>query len=256
MKSIIDEIVDIRKGIPIVVDYDNTNRHCLISRENNGSRTAYYFSTPIYNKSSRRMLDINFETNNEYINCETSNASVVITDKVFLKNSECSCNVTLPKKAKLITPQKAQAGNFSLFPTTNGVAIKCDANNEKSISFVFCVEPNVFNIRANDKCFALMSERFRPFVVVSSVGAIDNTDNVIAPAKVYYERLEYNKYKITIFPKSPLASGVIFEINLYENKLLQDTTVESNNSSMNNAFGCVAFIGKTDIYGDNGFIQN
>jgi hypothetical protein len=42
----------------------------------------------------------------------------------------------------------------------------------------------------------------------------------------------------------------MFEANLYEDKLIQDTTVESKKPETNNAFGTSAFIGNTQQYGE------
>ena len=49
---------------------------------------------------------------------------------------------------------------------------------------------------------------------------------------------------------SPVAQHILLEANLYENKLFQDTTVESMNPSMNNAFGSVGFMGNSSTYGE------
>ena len=105
-------------------------------------------------------------------------------------------------------------------------------------------------MRSNDKYFALMKEQFRPMVVFSCIGALDETGTVIAPAKIEYQKLSDKKYRIVLRATSPLARYVLFEANLYENKLLQDTTVESGNPTTNNAFGSVAFIGNSSSYGE------
>ena len=112
------------------------------------------------------------------------------------------------------------------------------------------VQTGEVQIRANDKYFALMHTKFTPFLVVSCIGTTDTQGNVIAPAEIQYQRLSSDTYELFILPKSPFGSGVIYEINLYENKLLQDTTVESNSPSVNNAFGSTAFIGNTAAYGE------
>lgn len=106
------------------------------------------------------------------------------------------------------------------------------------------------SVRANDKYFALMKERFRPFVIFSSIGALDAAGNVIAPAKIEYEKLTDKKYRLTVSSTSSLAQYVLLESNLYENKLFQDTTVESKNPISNNAFGSTGFIGNTLVYGE------
>ena len=43
---------------------------------------------------------------------------------------------------------------------------------------------------------------------------------------------------------------MFYEINLYEPKLFRDTTVESRYPTENNAFGSVAFLGRTNTYGE------
>lgn len=92
---------------------------------------------------------------------------------------------------------------------------------------------------AEDKFFALMSEKFRPFVVVSCIGTVSEGSNIIAPAKISFLKITDRKYEITVSPCSTLGESVFFEINLHEAKLFQDTTVESNNPKTNNAFGSV-----------------
>ena len=42
----------------------------------------------------------------------------------------------------------------------------------------------------------------------------------------------------------------MFEMNLYEPKLFQDTTVESMHPDKNNAYGSIGFIGKTKQHGE------
>ena len=54
---------------------------------------------------------------------------------------------------------------------------------------------------------------------------------------------------LTISATSPFGCSVLFEANLYENKLFQDTTVESLNPTINNAFGSTAYIGNTALFG-------
>ena len=95
-----------------------------------------------------------------------------------------------------------------------------------------------------------MKERFRPLVVFSCVGSLDAAGNIIAPAKITYQKLTDKKYHLSISSTSPMARFIMFEGNLYENKLFQGTTVESNNILVNNAFGSVGFIGNTAMFGE------
>jgi len=105
-------------------------------------------------------------------------------------------------------------------------------------------------VRANDKYFALMSERFRPFVVFSCIGTSDANGNIISPAKISYQKITDRKYTASVVPCSSLGKSILIEANLYEPKLFQDTTVESKNTKVNNAFGSIGFIGSTKEFGE------
>lgn len=250
MQSVLGEIARLRNGAPIIIDYHNSNRYRLIVQENNGSKTAYYFSTPIYNRKSGKMIDVKFNSNGGTIYSTGSNANITVSNSVLMENAEGYCNIGLPQKCSLVSSQKVICGNIVLIPTANGVAFKCAIKPNEKTTFVIDIGEPFLNVRANDKYFALMKERFRPFVVFSCIGSVDATGNVIAPAKIEFQKLTDKKYTISVSAMSPLAQHVLFESNLYENKLFQDTTVESMNPSTNNAFGSVGFIGNSSAYGE------
>mgnify|MGYP003290609908 CR=1 FL=1 len=250
MRSVLEEISKLRKGFPIIIDYHNSNRYRLVVEENDGTKTAYYFSTPIYNVRSRKMIDVKFQSNGEAIFSIGSNTNITVSKNVLMENAEGSCSIELPQKCNLISPQEVHCGNTVLIPTTNGVAFKCALKANERVAFIVDVGRPFLNVRANDKCLALMKERFRPFVIFSCLGSVDALGNVIAPAKIEYQKLTDKQYRIAISSMCPSANYVLFEANLYENKLFQDTTVESMNPSTNNAFGSVGFIGNTSNYGE------
>lgn len=250
MQNVLNEIAKLRLGAPIVIDYHNSNRYRLVVKENDGTKTAYYFSSPIYNQKTRKLVDMKFCENGDTICAIGSNANISLSQKLLMENSEGSVSLELFQKPRLVSPWEARLDSCILSPTTNGVAVKCDI--EKSLVNTFTIETAqpYLNVRANDRCFVLMKEEFRPSVILSCVGSLDASGNVIAPAKIEYQKLTDRKYKITVLPTSPMALSVLFELNLYENKLFQDTTVESANPSVNNAFGVIGFIGNSSAYGE------
>ena len=250
MQSVLGEITKLRNGSPIIIDHHNSNRYRLVVQENNGSKTAYYFSTPIYNRKTRKMIDIKFRSNGGTVYSTGSNTNITVTDSVLMENAEGSCKIALPQNTSLISTQETHSGNVVLLPTANGVSLKCAVKSNEKASFIVDVGQPFLNVRTNDRCFALMKERFRPFVVFSCIGSIDAIGNVIAPAKIEYQKLTDKRYRIAVSTTTPLAKYVLFEANLYENKLFQDTTVESVNPSTNNAFGSIGFIGNTSLYGE------
>lgn len=250
MQSVLGEISKLRRGSPIIIDYHNRNRYRLVVQENNGTKTAYYFSTPIYSRRTRKMIDVKFQSNGDAIFSTGSNTNITVSRNVLIENAEGSCSIELSQNCNLISSQKVRCGSMVLIPTTNGVAFKCALKTNEKATFTIEVGQPFLNVRANDRCFALMKERFRPFVVFSCIGTVDTSGDVIAPAKIEYQKLTDRHYRIAIFSTSPLAQSVLFEANLYENKLFQDTTVESMNPSTNNAFGSVGFIGNSSAYGE------
>lgn len=250
MQSVLGEISKLRRGSPIIIDYHNSNRYRLVVQESNRTKTAYYFSTPIYSRRTRKMIDVKFQSNGDAIFSTGSNTNITVSRNVLIENAEGSCYIELSQNCNLISSQKVRCGSMVLIPTTNGVAFKCALKTNEKATFTIEVGQPFLNVRANDRCFALMKERFRPFVVFSCIGTVDTSGDVIAPAKIEYQKLTDRHYRIAIFSTSPLAQSVLFEANLYENKLFQDTTVESMNPSTNNAFGSVGFIGNSSAYGE------
>ncbi len=250
MQSIVNEIMKLRDGKPIVVDRQNRNRYRLVACEEDGSKTAYYFSTPIYNRASRKLMDVKFYTNGKDIYTTGSDAQIRISQDIVLENEVGTCVVDIGQKPMLVSDREARVNNTTVTPTINGVALKFGVEGEKSMSFSLSINRWGMSARANDKCFAFMQDKFRPFVVLSCLGAMNAENNIIAPARIEYEKVSDKEYRITLSATSPMAQYIMCECNLYENKLFQDTTVESKNPSTNNAFGGTAFIGNTLAYGE------
>lgn len=249
MQSVLNEILSLRNQKPLIVDYQNRNRYRLIAREDDGTRTAYCFSTPIYNLESRKLIDLSFGLENGEIYAVGSNTNITISDRVQMQNAEGTCFIDLPQNPTMKSVKEVQFGSGVIYATTNGVAIKACIKETGRFSFTFEVQQPFMNIRQNEKYFSLMREKFRPFVTFSCIGTLDSAGNLIAPAKMSYQKLSDRKYMLTISATSPIGSSVLFEGNLYENKLFQDTTVESLNPKENNAFGSTAFIGNTALFG-------
>lgn len=250
MNSILDEISMLRKGSPLTIDHTNSNRYRVVAVEDNGSKTAYYFSTPIYNNRTRKAVDMKFHTKDGMIYSTGSGTTINISNSIRMENAEGSCIISLSDRIRLISEHEILCGSDRIYPTTNGVAIRSAYSATRPYSFTIEVSKPFLEVRSNDKYFALMSEKFRPFVVASCIGTVSEGSNIIAPAKISFLKITDRKYEITVSPCSTLVESVFFEINLHEAKLFQDTTVESNNPKTNNAFGSVGFIGSTREFGE------
>ena len=250
MNSILGEISTLRKGSPLVIDYKNSNRYRLVAIEQNGTKTAYYFSSPIYNIRTRKAVDMKFHSKGGVAYTNGSNANITVGSSIRMENSEGSCVISLSEQISRISETEIMYTNKRLYPTVNGIALRSFCNDEIGCTFSVEISKPFLEVRANDKYFALMSERFRPFVSFSCIGTSDANGNIIAPAKISYQKITDRKYTISVIPCSSLGKSVLIEANLYEPKLFQDTTVESKYPKMNNAFGSVGFIGTTKEFGE------
>ena len=250
MNSILGEISTLRKGAPLIIDYKNKNRYRLVAIEPNGTKTAYYFTSPIYNNRTRKAVDLKFHTQGGLAYTTGSNANITIGNNIRMENSEGSCIISLSEHISHISETEIVCVNEHLYPTTNGIAICRLCNERKAYTFSVEISKPFLEIRANDKYFALMSERFRPFVSFSCIGITDVKGNVISPAKISYQKISDRKFTVSVTPCSPVGKSICIEANLYEPKLFQDTTVESKNVKVNNAFGGVGFIGTTNEFGE------
>ena len=158
MHSVLNEITRLRKGAPVAIDYRNSNRYRLVLSESNGTKTAYYFATPIYNRTSRKMIDLRFYSNGGTIFASGSNANITISDNVRMENADGSCIVNLPQKANFISRSELRCGMNVIYPTTNGIAYKGAVKEKDSLTLDIEVNQPFLQVRCNDRCFALMKE--------------------------------------------------------------------------------------------------
>lgn len=250
MLSVLNEISFLRDQTPMTVDHKNSNRYRLQALESNGTKTAYCFSTPIYNSKTRKLLDLCFRPEENNARYTGSSADIYISKDIELQNENGSCTIQWDNNPGFISKKEISCSNDKLVPTANGVAVKAYVKGKQKISFVLETDRPFMQIRANNKYFALMQEEFRPFITVSCIGSLDMSGQLIAPAVIGYQKISDQKYLLSVTSQTPFGAYVMFEINLYEPKLFQDTTVETMRPNENNAFGSTAFIGSTQAYGE------
>lgn len=250
MLSVLEQIELIRQKPIVSIDYDNINRYCVKVNENNGAKTAYYFSTPIYHKDTENIIDSKFYCMDKEIYLFGSNAKVTLSNEIKLENDDGLLRVLLNQPVEFIDADKSKSGENLIYTTTNGVAYKVACFDGNPFSFEINVSMPFLKERYNGKYFALMKNKFEPFMTVSVIGLLNSNDEVIAPAKISCQKITDKRYILSVSPCNEESGYVMLEINMYEHKLFQDTTVESNTPTMNNAFGSMSFIGRTKEYGE------
>ena len=250
MDSLLQEIRKIRHNRSIVPDRKNSNRYRISLIEQDGSKTDYYFSAPIYNSVTRKALDFKFCKKDDHIYYKGSNCDIKFSNNITMQNKEGTCKILTDKNITFASENALRIGKNFIYPTTNGLMFKIDSSNEQPIFFDFEIDRPLIQIKCNEKYFAFMSEKFRPFMTASSIGVSNGYCEIIAPLKISYQKINDKRYRLILTHNCNLGRWILFEVNLYEPKLIQDTTVESANLKSNNAFGGTAFIGNTSDFGE------
>lgn len=232
-----------------MINQKSQNRYCVLVDENDGTRTGYYFSAPVYNIYSGDVVNLKFEQVENNIRANGSNAVINISDRIHLSNAQNSCSLVIDQSIIGVTEMEVHYKRAILRPTLNGVTCQFFVDGYSEISINLQLEKIMGFIRANNKCFAVMCQKFRPFVTVSCLGTLDKCGNIIAPVSIAHKKLDELTYRLTFTPHYASGTSIMFEINLYEDKLFQDTTVDSLDPQSNNALGGTAFLGYTSLFG-------
>ena len=251
MISVLHEILKIRQDDNLNVDACNQNRYRVVLKESENKKTAYYFSTPIYNAQTKKLVQTKFERKGDTAVLIGSNSTMTFGQEIHMTNKNVTCKLGMENTLSQIAERELRFGDDEIFPTTNGFAYKAKIENNSRVSFDLSVSSPPLSVRANNRCFSLMRDRFVPFMTISCIGSGNgNSVNVSCAAILHYMKKSDREYTIAIHSELPDAEWVMFEVNLYEPKLIQDTTVETRSPRLNNAFGGVAFIGESQRYGE------
>lgn len=180
-----------------------------------------------------------------------SNANITVNaNDVAIQNEEGRISASWGAQQYYQNGRNVVSQAVEIYPALNGVAVKAKHRQGEGFRVQISSDRPNMNIRENTKCFALMSEEFKPFMTVSAIGGANSFGRICSPALVSYQQIDDRNYTVYISAVSNISTSVMFEINLYEPKLFQDTTVESKTSNENNAFGGIAFIGDSETFGE------
>lgn len=249
MNHLLETIIAIRKEKDFPIDTTNRNRYRIVVNEQNGTKTAYYFSAPIYNANNRKLLDLKF-TDDIIPQLIGSNSQISFSEHIKMSNTHGNLFLPLKEKVLRISDTELHEGENIILPTTNGFIYKLPIKDFSSKPLRIKTDRIFTETRANNKYFALMKEKFTPFCYICAIGIEDENGTISSPFTIMNRKISGYEYEIS--SATPITSGkyFVFEINLYEKKLIQDTTVESANPNVNNAFGSCAYIGTTAEFGE------
>jgi len=166
MNTVLEEIKYLRNMSGFEIDRRNNNRYRVLVKENIG-RTAYCFSTPIYNVDSRKLINLTFDKSNDVYIFKGSNANVTVCkNRCVLENREGRAILLFDD----IISASDSPNEINVAPCMNGLLFTV---NSKYIKFNLKSEVKQSGVRFNSTCFSIMKDKFKPFL---SLGTLYSTD--------------------------------------------------------------------------------
>ena len=229
---------------------DESSRHKITFDEKHGF-CAYYFSVPIRD-GENNIVSSDFSSDGEKHCLRGTSGIITVDTAVTFEAADTRIHVTFSDAEEWYRAGRdIVCRDMKLSPTLNGVVLHKYIRRGGTTELYISAAHHTGDIRANSKYFALMKQRFVPQFSVSAIGV--QSDNKFGALLLDDYTLEADgKYKLTFY--SPDTDGeMCIEFNMHEQKLVQDTTVESAHPGENNAFGTTAFIGHSDTFGAQQF---
>lgn len=225
---------------------DNTNRHKIVVKDGEGT-TAYYFSAPFRSEEDEIVIAEFHDKDRAQFMYGTS-CSVTVKDIIKIRNENTEVNIDIPKSHEWYrVGRDILCGNTRISPTLNGISIRSPIACGDSVDVIVTTENMFGELKCNSKYFAFMEQKFVPSFTVSPIG-VRSGDRIGALLLSVYPGKAAGEYRLS-FSAPDIGGEMCAEFNMYEQKLIQDTTVESARPNENNAYGTTAFVGHSDTFG-------
>lgn len=227
------------------VDINQSNRFCVLLNTARG-KNAYYFSTPIYNLNSGKLVRRRFREGSGGYRFTGSRAELAVSaTEICLTDGEKKVSLRFGRQMSFrLQNGHLVSDSLSLIPTFNGVLLEGETERlqlQAEMNF------SCGWLRASKSTVCIMEGQFRPILVMSALLS-GKSGADFGPAAIAFDKRSDHSGRLRLLPGSTGGRGML-EINFYEPKLIQDTPVSGGLPGENNAFGPVAFPGKTSQYG-------
>lgn len=220
------------------------NRYC--ASEKSTPNQIYCFTSPIFRADNEKPVGDRFVCGNRCYEFYGSNSIVKVFESSiqFYRQNKID-EVFFPSKQSFTainSGKSLRSKDFLIYPTLNGVLIKAFI---KTNSLPLTVQSyGSKTAKNNSKYFAFMNGKFDPQFTINAMYAEDDYGSVFFNTDLSIRKRTDAVYEVEAHSCKD-ATKVVYEINLYEPKLIQDTTVESRRPNENNVYGSISFIGKS-----------
>lgn len=246
----LDEVLQLASDQSLFLSPKQSNRYGLQFVCENGGEN-YYFSTPIYQQDTNKVICLQFQQQGDSFTFLGSNCVVIVNEKQirFIRKSEEL--VVLFKNPIVWTFDNGAlfSERLSISPTYNGVMLAGDLD---AMQFNVFTTIDYESFRKSKNCVGLMENHFKPIFNFSALFAKGEGDE-LSPLIVSYFEKSKQEGKVAFFATDERCTQGVIELNFYEPKLMHDTPVSEKRPNENNAFGAVAWMGQSSFYGSQWF---
>ena len=223
-------------------------RYACKLQKKNGVESKFYFATPIANGSV--LVEKCFDIFSNGYSFQGSGGKIeIFPEGIVLRNAECEIRFLWEREQSFhISEDHARltSEEMSISPTFSGVKVM--QKYQGPLYFTCIVQSKKKgHIRMNSKSFAYMKDKFLPHFTLSTMYA--NKANGLLGVNLAMKQEGDTKVRLRMIASDKEATSLCWEMNWYEPKLIQDTTVESARPSENNVYGNIAFLGHTPDHG-------
>lgn len=252
MKAKLIEIIkQIRKETNLDISDNKVCRHCIDIREKD-AMVSYLFSLPVRREKDGVLCETYWGKRGKTWEAEGAMFDVrikVSCDKIILSQPRKSYTLILPcQQSWKERDNELYSENMRISLNPNGVTMSCNIT-DKSIKMQLQTDRPIYEVRGNGRYFAFMSQRFKPGATISAL-YFKGKGDTFYPVKLSYDKVDIDKYELEWEFLGESQGEFVFEYNLYEEKLFQDTTVSEAFIWENNVFGTTAFLGRSKTLGE------
>lgn len=245
------EIVKQRLGDENISENKPYSRYGMNLKMSNGEERLCFFTAPIFNENG--LVERKFEKSENGFCFRGSNGEIMVSSSgVLVKNKAYQAKLRWEKEQRFTLSENAgclRSESMEISPTLNGVLV-AQKYEHRPLYFWFESDSKYKGFaRMNTKYFAYMKEQYVPYVTLNTVWASDEAVCNMMGADLAMKKDSETQFRFRMTATDPKATKLNWEINLYEPKLIQDTTVESRRPNENNVYGNIAFLGETPDHG-------
>ena len=223
----------------------NNSRYCIDFKEKDHI-TKLIFGVPIKYKSNNKIVSpVLVEFNQSFVFCGSDSTITIKNNNYQFRKQDTIIDLFIDDVFEQCHDNTVQNRLSIVHPTLNGMKYTVNANK-----FVFRMKVNIaFDLRVNDRTITIIKDEFVPILTVSCLGAYGVKNEFLGIAQIIYKKVP-DGFECTVFSPFAETKKIEFEVNAFEEKMFLDTTVESKNVYMNNVYGSLAVIGRSNQFGE------